>query len=552
MTWGPALAPVVAPGHVRGAVLGVVVGHRHGAERAALVVHAGVQVQVPVRIPVAGGERGDLAGPRREARSTRLVQVEGAAAVVPVDHDRVVAGQDQVLVAVVVEVDDQCALGAVHQIQAGELGDVHQGAVVVLEQHAVRQATVLGHEQVVEPVAVHVAHGHTELAGEHVPVHGVRPEVVVLRAEQELGLVARDLGQEVSGDLGEDGRLGLDLHVVEQLDAPQARRGFDGGGGHQLPGEQPLGVHLAEELVLRPADEVRHHARLEATRVAGIHVGAVDLARAVHLPAAARVHLEGRHQLGHQLRQLLGRVQLLGDGPVAAHQHRAVVEDGLEVPWHEHRGAHEVACQVPGDAPERARVTEHLEELLELVLGQVVHRLRAPAGLLRVDPFQGLLDTGRGHLALLAEEHVLGQRALLGLRFRPARRLGLLFLVPALLAQLALAGARGLRAFRGLLLGLVRFLGLRRPGGSCERAGDLLAAAESHGPERHQGQAERGGQGTREERARAGEATRRRCAFGHAWDHGPRRALPRRRRPDPGRGAARPHSIDYTPPAGGL
>ena len=66
--------------------------------------------------------------------------------------------QDQVLIAVVVDVREERLRRAVENREPGGLGDVLEGAVAVVAKEPVGQAVGLRHVQVVEAVAVGVAH----------------------------------------------------------------------------------------------------------------------------------------------------------------------------------------------------------------------------------------------------------------------------------------------------------------------------------------------------------------------------------------------------------
>lgn len=152
-----------------------------------------------------------------------------------------ILGNDEVLVAVVVEIDKDCGGTEVHPVSFAFCREVSEGAVGILEEKEIGKAPLLAEVEVFEAISIDVAECEAVVGG------GVEAEVAgeaespVVGGAKKLGLIRRILSESGGGDVGEEaGAFLFDFLVVENLKGFQERRVGVG------PSAAPLGVNLEE------------------------------------------------------------------------------------------------------------------------------------------------------------------------------------------------------------------------------------------------------------------------------------------------------------------
>ena len=168
---------VVAEQHARRAVARVVIGHG----RAGLVlagteevrVDAEIEVEEAVAVEVGHRDAREHALQRRREREGVVDHRELPAAVVLQQEGLQARGEHQILIAVVVDVDEQRLRGVVEQSEPRALGRVLEGAVAARAQQTIGQPRRLGDVQIVEAIAVGIAHRHAVVAVGVTRQHGI-------------------------------------------------------------------------------------------------------------------------------------------------------------------------------------------------------------------------------------------------------------------------------------------------------------------------------------------------------------------------------------------
>ena len=184
---------VVPEESVGGAVFRVVIGHGEPIPPLGLEIGVGGEVDVQEAVPVEVGDRGPgESGVRAvlQAEGSRLLR-EAAFAVVQ-EQERLLPGRhDQVLVAVVVDVDEERHRSRVQDADTGGLGDVGEGAVAPVPEEPVGQAGRLADVEVVEAIAVDVGGGDAVVAEDVGAERTIDDEAPVVDPGTELAIEVR-------------------------------------------------------------------------------------------------------------------------------------------------------------------------------------------------------------------------------------------------------------------------------------------------------------------------------------------------------------------------
>lgn len=234
---------LVLPEDIGAAVVGVVEGDGFAEGSGASfgvggIVAADVDIEEAVLIEVGGGDGEGLSfGADAEG------ELEVALAVhVFHEEEFEILGDDEVLVAVIIEVEEEGGGAEVHPVGFRFGGEVGESAVGVLEEEEIWKAALLAEVEVFEAIAIDIAEGESVICG------GVEAEVAgealapVVGGAEELGLVGGIFFEGGGGDIGEEllgGGLG-DFFVVAEGDC------FEEGGSGGGPNAVPVGVDLEE------------------------------------------------------------------------------------------------------------------------------------------------------------------------------------------------------------------------------------------------------------------------------------------------------------------
>ena len=218
---------------------------RHRARDAALVVGpaigADVEVEVAVVVVVGRGERVAV----RYVAGDVADAAEAAAAVVLEDQHGRAAGEHQVRVAVVVEIDEQPGQGPLQEVDRRFGRTVVERAFPILHVEPVRQAALFGQEEVLQAVAVDIRDRDSLPAGLVVARRLGDPVEPGVRRLEQLLPVARVVADRGLRDVDEERTAGSrGLLVVGHLDPQQQR--LAGAARRQPPDGRPDRVHLSE------------------------------------------------------------------------------------------------------------------------------------------------------------------------------------------------------------------------------------------------------------------------------------------------------------------
>ena len=254
-----AAATVVTKEHARRTVARVVIGRGRarlvlaGAEE--IGIDAEIEVEEPVAIVVGHRDR-------RQHTLERLVEAKGvgndskSSFAVVEKKERPRAGrQHQILIAVVVDVDEERLRGVVEHPEAGALGNVLERAVATCAIQPIGEPRRLRDVEILEAVAVGVADRHAMMAVRVAREHRVdarHPRIEIDRelpperlvgAERRAGHLGEDRPRRAAGDVRLGGPLG---------NAPAGRAAAPG----QRPGAHVLGARgrgaIADDVVAHP------------------------------------------------------------------------------------------------------------------------------------------------------------------------------------------------------------------------------------------------------------------------------------------------------------
>src|SRR6185295_3535194 len=134
---------------------------------------------------------------------------------------------------------------AVEDGDAGGLGHVLEGAVTPIAEEPVGQALGLGDVDVVEAVAVEVAHGHTVIASALRNEHGVEVRGPVIEPRHELAAKRGVACERRLGHLGEDWGRSVAAQVVEGEPFGDAPGAVGAAPPEYLPAAKPLSAPAA-------------------------------------------------------------------------------------------------------------------------------------------------------------------------------------------------------------------------------------------------------------------------------------------------------------------
>ena len=202
-----ASAAVVAEQHTWRAVACVVVRHRRaglvlaGAEE--VRVDAQVRIEVAVAVVVGHADPGEYALQRPREREGVGHEREAPASIVEEQQRLHARREHEILVAVVVDVDQQRLRRVVEQADARALGDVLERAVPEGAEQAVGQPVRLRDVQVVAAVAVRVADGDAVMAVGITRQHRIEHCAPLVERQRQLLPERGDGAEALRGDLGE-------------------------------------------------------------------------------------------------------------------------------------------------------------------------------------------------------------------------------------------------------------------------------------------------------------------------------------------------------------
>ncbi len=235
---------VVVKEHVRGAIERIVVRRRRAglvlAHADVVAVGAEVDVQESVAVVVGHRRRGQraLQGPL-ELEGVRITR-EVALAVVQEQQGARAREEDEVLVAVVVDVHEERLGCAVEDGEARRLCHVLERAVPLVAEEAVGQALGLGDVDVVPAVAVEVAHGHAVMAHASRLEDRVEARGPGVEARDELPAKRGIASEGGRRHLGEDGEGGAAATVLETDPLRHAPGPVRAASPAELPAPEPL------------------------------------------------------------------------------------------------------------------------------------------------------------------------------------------------------------------------------------------------------------------------------------------------------------------------
>ena len=84
--------------------------------------------------------------------------------VILIEEDVTTCGECQILVAVIVPIDQECAVRRFDKVESGFGGDVFGGAICLLDKQSVRQATCFTDVNIISAIAIDIADGETVVA----------------------------------------------------------------------------------------------------------------------------------------------------------------------------------------------------------------------------------------------------------------------------------------------------------------------------------------------------------------------------------------------------
>ena len=140
---------------------------------------------------------------RDQGRSSRLeagydlsqhaADLETAGLLVRCHHQPAKKGDDQVLIAVVIEIDQQCAAGTLQPVDAPRIRDAGHRSVCLLQEKPVWQTRLLAHEQVLQAIAVDIPQGEPRVAQGSEISRVLDPIQPVVQAHEKLSAI-RSIG----------------------------------------------------------------------------------------------------------------------------------------------------------------------------------------------------------------------------------------------------------------------------------------------------------------------------------------------------------------------
>ncbi len=195
-------------------------------------VETEIDVEPAVAIVVGYGCAGEGALRRRGEVEGVWLLVKFSVAVVQEEQRAVGADYDEVLAAVIVNVDEEGAGGVFDYAYAAGLRDVFEGAVAAIAVEAVGQASGLADVEIVEAVIVDVADGDAVVSVDVDAAGSVEDGAPVVGAVLELGSVggvaAKRGGRDVGIDAGGGAALGFLFCLPAQEAEVSGRSGFPG------------------------------------------------------------------------------------------------------------------------------------------------------------------------------------------------------------------------------------------------------------------------------------------------------------------------------------